>query len=138
MEPQAASSPSETRIVTDLSHWPVLLVTAPPRISDEEMARYIEESRRRRMERREPHVMVLDVRRTERLPPTQRKMLTDNMSAAGDADPCLGMAMVFDSPLLKGVLTAIFWVRKPKYPTRVFTSLPEALAWARSVLDGRT
>jgi hypothetical protein len=125
-----------SRIITDLSQWPVLLITAPPRISDEEMQRYIQESRANRMQRREPHVLVLDVRHTERLPPTQRKLLTDSMSQDGDADRCVAMAMVFDSPLLRGVLTAIFWVRKPKYPTRVFTSLPDALAWARATLDG--
>ena len=84
MEAQPVGAAS--RIITDLSQWPVLLITAPPRISDEEMQRYIQESRANRMQRQEPHVLVLDVRHTERLPPTQRKLLTDSMSQDGDTD----------------------------------------------------
>ena len=42
--------------------------------------------------------------------------------------------MVFTSPLLRGVLTAIFWVRKPAYPTGVMGTVEDGVAWSQSML----
>jgi len=38
--------------------------------------------------------------------------------------------MIFDNPLLRGMLTAMFWIRKPEYPTRVYATPEEGLTWA--------
>ena len=81
--------------------------------------------------------MVIDLRRNAGITPTQRKMLTDDMAAPEHAAVqarCVGVAMVFDSAFLRGILTAIFWVRKPPYPTQVFRTVAEAKTWAKALL----
>jgi hypothetical protein len=78
--------------------------------------------------------MVLDVRKTVGLSPVQRKMITSGVE--GDEERlkkyCHGMALVFDSPALKRLLTAIFWVKRPVVPMKVFTDTESALDWAKS------
>lgn len=43
-----------------------------------------------------------------------------------------GIAFVIKSPLLRGALTAIFWLQKPPGPYVIVETLAEARAWARS------
>jgi hypothetical protein len=43
-----------------------------------------------------------------------------------------GVAMVAPSPLVRGVLTAIFWLEAPPVPHQVFATAKEAIAWASS------
>lgn len=107
----------------------VMVVTTPPSLSDDEMRAFLRWHREWMATRREPYTLVLDLRRTERLSPGQREMITNGMDRSEQI--CLGTAMVFTSVVLRGVLTAIFWIRKPRYPTRVFGSLEEAERWAR-------
>ena len=40
--------------------------------------------------------------------------------------------MVFDSPALRGILTAILWASTPPYPIKDFKSREEAIAWAQT------
>ena len=40
-----------------------------------------------------------------------------------------GSAMVFDSKIARGTLTAINWIARKPYPEKVFGHLDEALAW---------
>ena len=77
----------------------------------------------------EPYGVVLDLRFTKSITPRQRAMLTESMERHDNAALCKGTAMVFESRLLRGILTAVFWLRKPAYPTRVFTTTAEAWDW---------
>jgi len=45
---------------------------------------------------------------------------------------CAYTAMVFDSPALRGILTAILWASTPPYPIKDFKSREEAIAWAQT------
>ncbi len=42
-----------------------------------------------------------------------------------------GVAMVFTSPLTRGVLTAIMWVTSMPYPHTVVATVPDAEAWCK-------
>ena len=46
----------------------------------------------------------------------------------------LGAAYVVPSPLIRGVLTAVFWVRPPLEPYGLFATRDEAFEWARERL----
>lgn len=115
----------------DESEPALLLVTTPPSLTDEEMSTFLAWHRGWMSARREPYAIVLDLRRTEKLSPRQREMITSGMERSEKL--CRGTAMVFTSVVLRGFLTAIFWIKKPRYPTRVFNGLDEASAWAREI-----
>ena len=127
----------ENEIRTDISRWPLVVVTPPRVVTDAQMERYLTQFDQIQAARPEPHCLVLDLRICERISPTQRKMITDRMPDDGQVNPCQGLAMVFSSRILRGLLTAIFWVRKPPYPTVVFNELEPAIDWAlRRLADG--
>ena len=122
----------------DKSKWPIIKVTPPTNVSDEDIINALEEfvdyiTNQKKGER---YGVVLDLRNTKGITVRQRKMITDNMDGMKDYARlyCAGSAMVFDSPLLRGMLTAIFWITKPPYPTQVFKTLEDADAWIQSSL----
>ena len=132
--------PEDEEILLDDGRWPCLIVRPPYRVSDEQMEDFLERYRMLEQERGERYALVLDLRRTSKLTPDQRKMLTDRMEDE-DEDPskvlCQGTAMIFESRILRGILSMIFWVKRPPYPTKVFTEPEEAIAWANELLASR-
>ena len=122
-------------IQMDESQWPVLIVTPPRTVSDEQMAEFLGRHRALERQRAQDYVIVLDLRNTGKLTPGQRELLTEGMAGDESETWLRGLAMVFESRVLRGVLSMIFWVRKPPYPTRVFATPMEALPWARETLD---
>ena len=118
-------------IETDLSRWPLVLVRPPVTVTDAQMQAYLDRFDAEVIRQEEPYGVVLDLRRTKAISPRQRAMLTESMERHDSAALCQGTAMVFESRLLKAILSAIFWVRKPAYPTRVFTDLDEGCLWVQ-------
>lgn len=124
-------------ITTDVSRWPVVVVRAPPTVSDEEMQEHLAFFERTVYARREPFVTVLDLRFCEKITPRQRSIMIGSMKRNEEMTQCRGCAMVFDSMLLRGILTAMFWVRKPAYPTRVFSKVVDSLDWVEALMVRR-
>jgi hypothetical protein len=79
---------------------------------------------------------VVDVSKSEKLNSKQRKIMSEQMNSNKNftGKYCAGTALVFDSILIAGMLTAVFWFFKPKYETKVFTKTPEAITWAKAQL----
>jgi hypothetical protein len=114
-----------------------MVITLPEgNLSDDEVVYLLDLYNQLVKERAQPYALVMDVSKTAKLNLKQRKMLVDNMKANKEFTEkyCVGNAMVFDSVLLQGVLTAVFWVFKPKYETKIFTQAPDAIEWAKSRL----
>lgn len=128
-----ASCPPPVHV--DAAEWPVLRVTPPHQITDDEMQAFLAWYRELVLRRREPFALVLDLRRTSGMTPRQRQMITDGMGGE-ESIYCRGTAMVFSSAVLRGILTAIFWIRKPRYPTRVFATVEDAGAFAHGLMRG--
>lgn len=47
------------------------------------------------------------------------------------------VGVVHTSPLVRGIVTAIFWVSPPPVPYRFFTTREEAASWAESLVDAQ-
>ena len=45
-----------------------------------------------------------------------------------------GSAIVAPNAVIKGALTAVFWMAPPKFPNQAFGSFDDALAWAKAQL----
>lgn len=48
------------------------------------------------------------------------------------ANTCECAAYVADTPLVRGVLTAVFWFARPVIPVQIVASREEALAWVEA------
>jgi hypothetical protein len=126
---------------TDLSLWPMCVVTPPSRVmSDADYVAYLEWSRRYIVCVGRPYAMVLDARNVPSMPATQRKLLADHMATTRPFSSrfCAGVAMVYDSMMMRGVMTAIFWLVAPTHPTLVCSTVHEGKTWCLQQLDGFT
>jgi hypothetical protein len=64
-------------------------------------------------------------------PPTapQRRDLADVLTRVNANTACRAMIIDSGSPFVRGMLTAISWVTRPRAPIKVFASLREGLDW---------
>lgn len=120
----------------DKSHWPVLVVTPKGLVSSEELNRFFDQYSAILRERPEVYVLIVDLRRAGDMPAAQRKVLTDYMKKqeAVVGMLCAGTVLVFESALMRALLTAIFWVKNPPQEVRVCSTVQEGLEWAQPAL----
>lgn len=83
--------------------------------------------------------IVHDYTGFERFSAKQRQMVAEHGKAnqLRTTQRCLGIAFVFDSALLRGVLTAVHWIHRSKTRTKVFANAEHAKAWARALHHDR-
>jgi hypothetical protein len=95
------------------------------------------------LKRREPYVTITDLTAARHLPsPVARKALAD-WSERFEPELrrlALGSAIVIDSALIRGGLTALFWLAPPPYPQQVVATKLEAIEVVRRYYEasGRT
>lgn len=109
----------------DTSRWPLLVITAPAGcINDEDWHAFLTRIDQLLGERESHYASVVDLSKDCMLTPKQRGQIT------ADNQRCVAQALVFTSTLLSNLLTAIMWLRRPPFPVRVFTEIPQAIDWA--------
>lgn len=89
------------------------------------------------LRRGSPYVLLFDLTRAEMPNAMQRQKLTAHIR---DNAPRIkrwirGVGVVLASPVVRGVVTAIFWVAPPEAPYRFFATRVEAADWASSLLE---
>lgn len=118
--------------VIDLSRQPLFVVTFDGVSTDAEFRAYLDETTRIMITRKSPTVTIVDSRGSSRVPPSQRKMQADWINQYSNllAKWSLGTAFVIDSPLVRGALTAIFWLQRLPMEYVVVGTRAEAERWA--------
>ncbi|MEI8256553.1 MAG: hypothetical protein WCJ30_12845 [Deltaproteobacteria bacterium] len=134
--PSIVSSASAERVVVagiqlDMGEWPVVLLRPPTTISDGDLSAFLDWFQAMRAKRPEPIALIQDLTAQQQMSTAQRKLITDRMRSG--QTPYLGLGLVFSSPVLRGVLTAILWFKARDYPVKTFRTVEEGLAWARSL-----
>jgi hypothetical protein len=125
---EAVDSP---RIICDASRWPLVEVTWPTKaVSDEEFQRAVGELSAF-SHRKQRFVTLHRAIKAARPTPNQRAFAAKQQAADAPVSRrwLCGVAVVVNSPLLAGVVTAINWLIPSPYPLRTFSSLNEAKAW---------
>lgn len=103
--------------------------------SDEQISEAHEVYRRRlevARERRDKVVDILDIRHAEPPSPRQRRMQGD-WNQANEAllrETLVGFTFIVSSVVMRGVITAVFWLKPLPVPHAVFTQRNEAIDWA--------
>jgi hypothetical protein len=127
------------RIRLDTNQWPIAVVTPEGVATTEELSEFFAAYTAMLRARREAYVLIIDLRRSADMPAAQRKVLTDYMKKQEDVVRmrCAGTALIFESAVMRAVLTAIFWVKQPPQEVRVFGNVQEAVAWGGEALARR-
>jgi hypothetical protein len=120
-------------IKLDLSSWPVIVIAPENGLTVEKILEFLEVYSDIIRSRSERFATLVDLRKCANLPPRQRRILTDGMkrNKQFNMQYCVGTAMVFNSTIIRGVLTALFWIFKPEHATKVFKNFEEAMSWAQ-------
>lgn len=115
---------------------PVYRWTFPREATDEDLAACIRarETWVRRV--RYPFAWIIDLSNVSEAPATQRKILAEHLRSceAFSARWNAGSALIVPNAWLRGLVTAVFWVSPPKYPTELFSNPTEAESWAQTQL----
>ena len=117
----------------DTTCWPVVVLRPPESVEDAAFIEFLERWEFEVLGRGEPFVMVIVAEGTRGITPTQRKILSKRDEHA----MLRGTALVFSSGFLRGMLTALFWLRKRPHPIEVFPTLEEARAWAVELISAQ-
>jgi hypothetical protein len=85
-----------------------------------------------------PYVLIFDLSHAAIPDAVQRQKLSAHVR---DNDREIrrwvrGVGVVLTSSLVRGVVTAIFWVSPPPIPSKIFSTQSEAAEWAQSLIDG--
>lgn len=134
MDHSSAADGADDGVELCLEDWPVVVVTAPAgTVSTDKLEAFLVRFDREVVQQKRPYACVLDLTNTGSMSPRQRKMMGERMrSDEAHQQLCVVGAFVFSSMLLRGMLTAIMWLRKPDYPMRIFATREEAVGWASS------
>lgn len=119
----------------DETQWPIVIVRMPRVVSTPEFVAYLaklSEIRSRRID----YALVLDARASLGLSALHRRMQAEYIDAGIHITRTYlkGFAFVARHAFQRGALTAIFWLRHPAWPHRVFDSASEAKRWCADLL----
>lgn len=132
-----SSHPTSSRHVLeyDESRFPLVLVRPSGRATDAELEALLV-ALKRPLLRREKYVEIFDGTHADPGTPTQRRALAEWMRAHTSliSSYSLGTAIVMPSPLVRGALTAVFWIQPLPCPYTVVSTMAEAERWAEEKL----
>jgi hypothetical protein len=123
--------------VLQMDRWPILVVYSPPNFSEKDLQNQLDQLGKVYNTRKEPYALVIDARSGRRPSALDRKIQSEFREKydAHIKKYCRGLAIVTNSEFLKGVTTAMFWVKKPATATKFFTDLDQAIAWTEDRLQ---
>ncbi len=125
-------------IVVDTTHWPVLFEVMPEVFPNEDTAldawmAHVDAVMR---ERATPFVMLVDALQVKKAANAHaRKRMADWLSESAPYQRyCRRTVFVVGSPIVRGALTAIDWITRPRPPRSVVGTMEDALAKCRTEL----
>jgi hypothetical protein len=111
----------------------IVTVAPPSKLTDVAVSSILRELEAR-LARNVRHVLIFDLSRTGTPTPVQRQLLAAHMKKNRELirRNVQALGVVVPSSLLRGVLTAIFWIEAPPVPHLIFGTATEAATWARA------
>lgn len=121
----------------DSSRAPVYVLTFPETISDADLESCCEARERWAKQARFPVSWVVDLSRLDGVTAKQRRMMGDHLARFEPHDLAhnRGSAIVVPNAFLRGIVTAVFWLRPPRFPHQSFATRAEAMRWAEARHD---
>jgi hypothetical protein len=85
---------------------------------------------------RYPVAWVVDLSGIVHATATQRRLFSEHLSRFEHHDVAYnqGSALIVPNAVLRGLVTAVFWMKRPGFPNECFPTREEATAWATAQL----
>jgi hypothetical protein len=127
---------SKGEVIVDETRWPVVIARWPPEPTVEGTNRYFDRVADL-LARRQRFSLVLDATAVSNTPATVRREAGTRLNEQREVRRIwvAGEATISRSLVLRGVLTAIYWLAPPGYPTHVCDDELTACNWARRQLE---
>ncbi len=121
------------RFTVDSSAYPLVAVTFDGSVTDEAFAAYLSELRLI-LDKGGRYGILFDATTASVPSVSQRRMQADYIRDERDrlTHLCLGAAFVIPSTLIRGSLTAIFWLQPPPFAHTVVSHVAEARRWVEA------
>ena len=116
--------------------YPLFQVSYPSEVTDEALTLLLEDLERVMFAMSSPYAWVVDLGRTLGTTARQRKMQAESELRLKEHNRkhCVGVGVHVGNAVMRGVVTAVFWLSPPVYPYRITGTLEEAQRWAREAL----
>lgn len=121
----------------DVTHAPVYIARLPPKMLDSELEEYFFAVEKFFLNHDGRYALVTDTSFVQSATASQRRLVAESDIRLRDHDRqwCAGAGIVAKTALIRGAITAIYWISPPVYPYRVFSNLTEAVVWCRSLFE---
>lgn len=132
-DPPKKPSAIGREFIGDVREWPLVRIKAP--MADPEIDSFFVLINRY-LERRTRFGIVFDVRGMPLLNALQRKKFADYITAKSGAlkQFIAGQAVIVNSNLEAGIVTAVLWVAPTPFPTKVFNDYGDGEEWVKKQL----
>ena len=132
------SEVNEFGLMFDEQAWPLLYIRFPAKgLNDESLEAFIERYDEY-LDRREPFAAISDSRGVlKAINANQRKRMVVWFEKTWNVAKKYNVAnaVLLKSAMVRGALTAVFWMKAPPGPTKAFGSVAEAAPWLRERLE---
>ncbi len=126
-------------ITLDTSRFPLVVTTTGSTVTAADLEPYLTDFLLKAVRRGEPFVSIVDARMMSVMPtPDVRARLAAwqaEHDAEGERWNC-GIVIVTTSMLVRGAMTAVNWLHRPRVPTVYVATLDEGERWGRARLGG--
>lgn len=132
--PPAVELPSHPWV--DASAAPLLVQRYPPRFTDDELAAGIAAIEAVILAQDRPFAWVAELDHLVFVPMRARRRFAEFEQRVAEHDRryCVGAALVFHSPLVRSVVSSLYWIAPPVYPYAIFADVVPARRWAEARL----
>ena len=128
-------------ITNDVSHWPLVVVRVDRGPATKEHVQAFVASQREMLTRREPFVEIADALDAAVISAVERRMLADWLKESeAQAKPlCVAVGVLVSSPIIRGAMNAVLWIKSPEFPMHVCATEDEAVSFLSDAVrkDGR-
>jgi hypothetical protein len=121
------------------SFSPIYQVAFPPAVTDEELLGYFDACETWSKRVTHPVAWVIDLSSVTRVTPRQRALFAEYQERMTPFDRRYNRAsaIVISNAIVRGFVTAVYWLKPPVYPYQMFGRRSEGLRWVQQLLTER-
>ncbi len=129
--PTVSGPPTGVGLVFDVSMWPLVVITMPPVMVEEDIA-YMRECYERVFAAGNRHALIVDTTKIARVPQaTMRRQLKEFEDSKRPIirKKNIGSAIIIQSAIVRGAYTALRWISPQPAPNKAFSTMEAAARW---------